>query len=149
MHWACTCSLQVYGCRACMHPCISAKTIVSIHWTLTSNFNFIHHHQILHLLKAITKFGNVHACLRMLGAHACTYHFSWVHPWYLLNNLTKFHKVLTSFNWNMKVCLLPKLCACFHVLCVHACTCTPTNIINQFRRPISSYAENFMKIRLI
>ena len=48
--------------------------------------------------------------------------------------------------WRFVFC--PKLCARFHVLCMHVRTCTCTNIINQFRRPILNYTEGFMKIWL-
>ena len=42
----------------------------------------------------------------------------------------------------------PKLCAWFHILCMHACMCTPTNIINQHGIPMWTYAEDFIKILL-
>ena len=46
--------------------------------------------------------------------------------------------------WGFVFC--PKLRARFHVLCVHARTCTCTNILNQLRKPILKYAEGFIKI---
>ena len=51
----------------------SAKIVMSIHWTLPSNFIFLHHSQILHSLKTIAKYRNVHACLCTLRSHICTY----------------------------------------------------------------------------
>ena len=48
--------------------------------------------------------------------------------------------------WRFVFC--PKWCARFYVLCMHARTCTCTNIINQFRRQILNYTEGFMKIWL-
>ena len=45
----------------------------SIHWTLLSNFNILHLSQILHCLKAIVKYRNMHARLFALRFHACTY----------------------------------------------------------------------------
>ena len=35
-----------------------------------------------------------------------------------------------------------------HALCAHSRMCTPMNIINQRSRPILTYAESFVKIRL-
>ena len=66
-------SLHVYGRRARVHARRGAKIIVSIHWTLLSNFPFLHHHPFLHRLKTMTKYRNMHARLRALRARACTY----------------------------------------------------------------------------
>ena len=66
-------SLHVYGRCAHAHARRGAKIVVSIHWTLLSNFPFLHHPPFLHRLKTITKYRNVHARLRALRARACTY----------------------------------------------------------------------------
>ena len=47
-------------------------------------------------------------------------------------------KNLSSFGWEIECVILPKLHACFHVLCVHLRMCMQKNIINQFRRPIGT-----------
>ena len=49
-------SLYVYGCCAHAHVHRSLKIIVSIHWTLQSNFHFLPHPQILHCLKSIANY---------------------------------------------------------------------------------------------
>ena len=67
--------VHAHLCALCLHVCMycsrRVKIVVSIHWTLLSNF---HHPQIVHCLTAITKSRNVHACLCALRSHACTYH---------------------------------------------------------------------------
>ena len=55
--------MHVNANYARMHAHIAlevTKIIVSIHWTLLSNFNFLHHPQIMFCLKAIDKYRNVH-----------------------------------------------------------------------------------------
>ena len=46
----------------CMHPhaCRIVKIVGNIHWILLSNFHFLHQPHVLHCLKAITKYRNVH-----------------------------------------------------------------------------------------
>ena len=61
------CALYSHACTYCSR---SGKIFVSIHWTLLSNFYFLHHPQFLHRLKAITKYRNVLAHLRLLCACA-------------------------------------------------------------------------------
>ena len=60
----------------CMHIFIyhsrRVKKFVSIRSTLLSNLNFLHQ-QILHCLKAINKYRNMHVHLCALCLHACTY----------------------------------------------------------------------------
>ncbi len=70
-----TSSLHVYGhrARARVHARRGAKIVVSIQWTLLTNFPFLHHPPFLHHLKTITKYRNVHAHLLVLRAHAFTY----------------------------------------------------------------------------
>ena len=136
--------------RMCVHVCIAFKFVASsIHWTLLSNFLFLDHPQIVNCLKAITKYWNVHAHLHMLRMRACTICSEfWVHSWNLLDNVSSFIKIQLHLVeiWRFVYCL--KLCACFHMLCMHVHTCKPTNIINQLERPILTYPESFMNIRL-
>ena len=47
--------------------------LVSIHWTLLNNFNFLYHPQILQCLKTIAKYRNMHISLCALHSYACTY----------------------------------------------------------------------------
>ena len=60
-------NMHPHLCALCLHACTycsrSVKIILSIHWTLLSNFHFLHHPKILHHSKAITKYRNMHACL--------------------------------------------------------------------------------------
>ena len=64
-------SIALHACTYCSK---SAKIIVSIHWTLLSNINFLHRPQILHCFKAIKKYRNAHAHLCAWCSHACSYH---------------------------------------------------------------------------
>ena len=132
------------------HTCRGAKIVVSIHWTLLTNFPFLHHPPVLHRLKTITKYRNMHARLRALHAHACTYQSQFILCFlYTSSNIVpSFIKIWLNLLeiWGFVFC--SKLCARFHVLCVHARTCTCTNTFNQLRRPILKYAEDFMKIWL-
>ena len=69
-------NMDAHLCVLCQHACKycyrSAEIILSIHWTLLSNFNFLCHPQILHCLKAMDKYRNIHALLCALCSHACT-----------------------------------------------------------------------------
>ena len=71
-------NVHAHLCALCLHACTNyyrrEKISVSIHLTFLSNFHFLHHLQILHCLKAITKYRNMHVCLCALRSHACTYH---------------------------------------------------------------------------
>ena len=66
-------SLHIYGRCARTHARRGSEIVVSIHCILLINFYFLHHPQFLHHLKTITKYRNVHACLRTLCASARTY----------------------------------------------------------------------------
>ncbi len=66
-------SLHVYGRRARAHARRGAKIVVNIHWTLLSNFPFLHHPPFLHRLKTMTKYRNMHARLHALHAYARMY----------------------------------------------------------------------------
>ena len=72
----------------------SGKFIVGIHLTLPSNFNFLHHNQILNCLQTIDKYRKVHARLCTLCSHACTYcsisanNFNFLHHPKILQSLT-------------------------------------------------------------
>ena len=67
---ACLFALCLHAYTYCSR---SWKIVVSIHWTLLSNFHFLHHPQILHCLKAIEKYRNMHAHLCTWSSYACTY----------------------------------------------------------------------------
>ena len=55
---------------------------------------------------------------------------------------------MTSFSWNIMVCVHPQVASMF-TWAVHAWrTCMWMNIINQLRRPILKYAERFVKFWL-
>ncbi len=70
-------NLHVHICKLHLHACTycsrSTKIIVSIHWFILSNFNFLNHPKIMHCLKAIAKYRSVHAHFCALPWHACTY----------------------------------------------------------------------------
>ena len=63
-------------CTLCLHACKycsgSVNIIVSIHWTLLSIFHFLHYPQILHCLKYIEIYRNMHAHVCPFCLHACT-----------------------------------------------------------------------------
>ena len=46
--------------------------------------------------------------------------------------------------WGFVCC--PKLCACFHALCLHTSMCMLMNIIEELRRPNLRFTESFVKI---
>ncbi len=46
--------------------------------------------------------------------------------------------------WGFVCC--PKLCACFHALCLHTSKCMLMNIIVELRRPNLRFTESFVKI---
>ena len=48
----------------------------------------------------------------------------------------------------MRVCILPQVVCMISYIGMHVCMCTPTNISNQLRRPILTYAERFVRICL-
>ena len=138
-------SLQVFGCCVCarIQKCENQ-------WTLLNNFNFLHHPQILPCLKAINKYRNVHTYLHML----CTLYVCMrvlITPFGCILDISLL--IVPSFGkiwlhlaklWGFVDCT--KLSAYFHLLCMHTHTCMPTNIINQLRRPISTYAKIFANI---
>ena len=79
------------------------------------------------------------------GIHAqSTLKFFFLHPWYLLDNQSKFHNNPISSSRNIRV--HSKLHAHPHTPCTHAHTRMPTNNNNQLRRPILTYTEIFVKI---
>ena len=102
------------------------KIVVSKYWTLLSNFCLLHHPKVLHCLKTIAKYRNMHACLCTLHLHACTYR-------------SKSVKIIVSLHWtilsNFHFLYHPQIMCCLkyiikyrneHVylcpLCLHACT---------------------------
>ena len=114
--------VHAHLCALCSHACVyhlrRAKLFVSKHSTILSNFNFLHHSQILHCLKAITKYKNMHACLCALRSHACTYHS--IYFWcildtssIILSSLKKIQPNLAGISWFI---YCPNLHAHLHVL---------------------------------
>merc|ERR1712239_67941 len=55
---------------------VKPTSSLHIHWTLLTNFHFLHHPQFLHRLKTIAKYRNVHAHsgLKFLFVLACYLH---------------------------------------------------------------------------
>ena len=137
-------ALCLYACTYCSK---SEKIIVNIHWTILSNFDFPHHPQIMHSLKAITKYRNMHAHCACIHAHIVPNFF-----WCILETYSMFIpyfvKIWVNLAEKLRCVTLSKLHACFHAVCIHANICRPTTIINQLRRPNLKYAEIFVKIWL-
>ena len=60
-------------CTLCLHACTyHSRRALRIHWTLLSNFHFLHHPQIMHCLKAIAKYGNMPVYANCAHMHAHT-----------------------------------------------------------------------------
>ena len=64
----CACT-RMHACKLCFR---SEQIIVSIHWTLPSNFHFLLHSQIWHCLKTIAKYRKMHAPLCSLNHKYCS-----------------------------------------------------------------------------
>ena len=81
-------------------------------------------------------------------AHVSLWNFFWCILYTYLMIVPSLVKIWVHFAEKLRCVTLPKLRAHFHALCVHASTCTPTNIINQLRRLILIYTESFVNIWL-
>ena len=120
--------------------------IVSIHWTILSNFHFLHHLQILNNLIAITKYRNMHTCLHALHVRAsryCSPFFlgaSLIPPWQFYQVLKRSDLIYLKYEG------LFSALSCMPISMHCACMCTCINIINQLRIPILKYTERFVKI---
>ena len=136
-------SLCTLCSNACTYHTRRAKIIFSLHWTHLINFYFLHHPQILYFLIAIA---NEEMCMHVYAYFACmhahiTPNFFWCIVDTSLIVIPSFIEIrchLIEIKWFV---YCPK---CMHIYMLCACMLMHTNIINQLRRPILKYAENFM-----
>lgn len=76
-------------------------------------------------LRAINDYRNVRARLRVLRARAGPYHSQIIFDASLIHTakiLPNFFEIRIDLAEKLRCVPLPKLRACFHVLCVHTCT---------------------------
>ncbi len=95
-------------------PLCPSFAFVSSHWTLLSNFYFLHHPQIPHSLKDIVACTFLHAVHACLHVHTLQHYKSTRET--IINKCWKFGEDPTYFPWDKRWSTLTySVCGCVHV----------------------------------